>query len=389
MAPILSDPTLPVSERVLEYMRQLRDNKLSTLDKRDVWKKLKMMPADYRVLRKDTKTDPDDNAYYTKQFRYDYETANSLYTVRNPGCTHREFRNLLSANITRQLKDLIRNNAAAQAIMGLESYDGSSRPFVQLLDVVSSSRPRKEDNPSLTNWTIRQPDLCYKYKDRPYPPIVVEVACSQKIKDLQSLAESYIVDSHHEIKYVIGIDISPCIRPATTPAFVSSNCNLTIWAPEIERDGETGLDVGTCKKIVDAQPFRDADRPLPGSLDIPLSAFLPHAVHAALPPADRNLVISISFAELTHYLDQAMATEPTNGPPLTPKPTMWRKRRRSFSEDVLEDTVAESRRKNKDAPRPSTRKSLRHDASGSVKKEPTSDAESDDYDYLHDDSDSY
>jgi hypothetical protein len=51
------------------------------------------------------------------------------------------------------------------------------------------------------------PDGAFRALDTNYPQVIIEVSFSQSGKDLEYLADTYIVDSLGEVQVVIGLDL--------------------------------------------------------------------------------------------------------------------------------------------------------------------------------------
>ena len=75
----------------------------------------------------------------------------------------------------------------------------------------------------------RSPDGSFKCNGSQYPHLVIEVSYSYKRKDLDYLADTYIVDSGKGIGVVIGLDIE---YKGTRKAI------LQVWRPIITREGD-------------------------------------------------------------------------------------------------------------------------------------------------------
>jgi hypothetical protein len=61
------------------------------------------------------------------------------------------------------------------------------------------------------------PDASFKHLKAQYPGVVIEVSYSQKRRDLQRLADDYILGSDGSIRLVVGIDIGYSSRLKLQP----------------------------------------------------------------------------------------------------------------------------------------------------------------------------
>lgn len=174
---------------------------------------------------------------------------------------------------------------------------------------------------------LRQPDLTCWYDQNKFPLVVFEVAIHNKSDDLQALAESYIIDSKHEIRQVIGINLGYIYTKHHVACSHHKQPTVSIWVPGTGTD-ESGATMGLCIKKLDRQPFRDENcKPLNGSIEIPLSCLLPGGI-AALHAQHQTTPIKISFEWLSDWLNSAKAEVPTNVDASVPRPTRWQNKTR-------------------------------------------------------------
>jgi hypothetical protein len=111
-------------------------------------------------------------------------------------------------------------------------FRGTSRIFLE-------GDPTTDDNES----TKRSPDASFRHAEARYPCLVIETSFSQKRKDLERLAEDYILGSCGNVRMVVGLDIEyRASRMAT----------VSVWVPEegVEEDGTPYLGV---KNIVESE----------------------------------------------------------------------------------------------------------------------------------------
>lgn len=83
----------------------------------------------------------------------------------------------------------------------------------------------------------KSPDASIGYRDRVYPQVVFEASYSQARKALKSLAWSYIMDSSHSVRCVVGLDLEyPRKRPSPSPH--AHDVRLNVWRPLVENEEE-------------------------------------------------------------------------------------------------------------------------------------------------------
>lgn len=169
------------------------------------------------------------------------------------------------------------------------------------------------------------------------PTMMVEVGCPRDGKDLSRLAESYVVDSQHEIGCVVGFNIPYASSARTTKRSNSTSeegkearpATVSIWRRSIAID-EEGDEIGMCTCAVEAVPFRSARGEVcEGAIELKLSDLLPAAAIVALPSSlVSDHMIEIPFTTLAALLAAAEAANciprPTVQRPAGPK--KWRKR---------------------------------------------------------------
>lgn len=85
----------------------------------------------------------------------------------------------------------------------------------------------------------KSPDASIGYRDRVYPQVVFEASYSQARKALKSLAWSYIMDSSHSVRCVVGLDLN-YPRKRSSPSPRAHNVRVNVWRPlvEVEEDIE-------------------------------------------------------------------------------------------------------------------------------------------------------
>ncbi|THY18851.1 hypothetical protein D6D01_07180 [Aureobasidium pullulans] len=77
------------------------------------------------------------------------------------------------------------------------------------------------------------PDASVGYSDRVYPHVVFEVSCNQARKALDTLAWSYIMDSSHSVRCVVGLDLKHP-QERSSPSARAHNVLVSVWRPLVE-----------------------------------------------------------------------------------------------------------------------------------------------------------
>jgi len=129
--------------------------------------------------------------------------------------------------------------------------------------------------------TKRSPDGTLGHRKAEYPPAVFEISYSQKRKQLPSLAHSYIIDSCHGIKCVVGLDIE-YERPGTTrdtSGMMRKEASLSVWRARLMINEDTGEEEADCEAEVMNDVFRRQDGSAgTGSLCLTMQDLLPKAL---------------------------------------------------------------------------------------------------------------
>jgi hypothetical protein len=128
--------------------------------------------------------------------------------------------------IERQLRQLrASGNTISQAFAEEVRHNGS--PDLTLLS---------DDDRHVNKHT---PDACFEHSEALWPGVVIEVAYSQKPKDLGRIAWDYIGDSDGSIQVVIGLNLN----------YNDKGARLSVWRPNITTR-EDGRDAFACVKTV-------------------------------------------------------------------------------------------------------------------------------------------
>lgn len=143
---------------------------------------------------------------------------------------------------------------------------------------------------------VYRPDSTFKHKDAHFPGVILEVAGSQTHKNLDRLAEAYLVHSVGNIRAVIGLKVQYYGK--------SRKATLSIWRPQLF-DGSDGPELRAVCKVAN-EVFRDDDgNPVdsPG-IQLRLSDFACKTL-VEMDLKDENADICISGKELCAYVDEA------------------------------------------------------------------------------------
>lgn len=210
--------------------------------------------------------------------RYDYFADLRLLVVRMPTLVHDDF---------------LRNvaNALWFQVTSIRQGDGEAAVFARNIRDSGSTSIRYKEGPG------HDPDASYRFKGVKRPTVIIEVANSQKKKDLTHLANDYIIDSGGDVQVVVGLDIEYG-RNKTRAA------SLSVWRPRVYELAD-GRELRAEQTVVD-QLFREDNgnsTSYPG-ITLRLSDFAPDRFSKDLSSED-DVEINISCRQLCEFLDEA------------------------------------------------------------------------------------
>ncbi|KAF2167420.1 hypothetical protein M409DRAFT_54021 [Zasmidium cellare ATCC 36951] len=266
------------------------------------------------------------DGYFGDKLRWDYDPRErgGSFKLRMPSQVHERFTALVDDAIYESLKGLSVEVKALEDV-----YKGRSTTIALHAPQLENSSQESEQEDVVAH---RSPDATFYHCSRDALPMcVVEVSYSQQRKSLPRLAETYIVDSRHKIRCVVGLDIAYGTG--------SKEARVSVWRPGTEVD-EDGKRVGVCRCDVDAVVVRGSDGSVgEGELVLNMRDFVPKRL---LEEADADKTIAIPFARLASLLAAAEARSSTTSPPRSRSstPETFRKRKRSPSEELSDGREA-------------------------------------------------
>jgi hypothetical protein len=238
-------------------------------------------------------------AWVTDKLRYDYDLVDSEFILRMPSPLHDIFAIRLQEVIVRELKALEEQDEVRTAIDSIKVAVTSDIRFGN-----TSGRERKS------------PDGSFRFTGSKYPPLVIEVANSQKSEDLPYLAESYIERTRGRTKTVITVDLE--YRPPEERAIRSlplREAVYSIYRNRLSRNDQTGEWQREAHVDVEDQHFRIHDSTAStGSMHLLLSDFCPEGTLSST----NDRIITITHEELTKLLSEAEREEISAEAPSSP-----------------------------------------------------------------------
>ena len=338
-------------DRLIGTLRLLRAGKL---EQGADWRVFRLSWEDFEAFERRLEEDVGLRGWYEDKVRYDWEVdkkQQGQYTLRMPTKLHERFSALVEDAIVTSLaklaerlgksEDEYRRKAGKQL---KEVYEGKSTTLelhVPPLENSSQSTATSSDAGGGADVVVRRsPDATFYHPSQDsLPTLVLEVSYSQQQKDLPRLAESYIVDSRHSIRCVVGLDITYPSSSNKQKRKVRDDeeATVSVWRPDVEKD-ESGEEVGVCVSDVDGVAFQHGvGEACHGSLNLKLSDFLPPDIvdtnqHAFA----NNEGITIPFSDLCAFLTSARARSSDPAAAHTPfsAPKKFRKRKRTPPEEL-------------------------------------------------------
>ncbi|KAJ8059729.1 hypothetical protein OCU04_011373 [Sclerotinia nivalis] len=148
------------------------------------------------------------------------------------------------------------------------------------------------------------PDAQFRHPRARFPGIVIEVSYSQKRKNLDFLADDYIIGSNGNIKVVVGIDVEYKNTKKAT---------LSVWRTSTVK--KAGKNLLVSKLVVANQVFRDSNSNPSGShtggLRLRLEDFVPTGIAGAELQLSDPVIIPSN--KLYSWLQQAEGGAPFAG----------------------------------------------------------------------------
>lgn len=228
------------------------------------------------------------------KYRIDYFPSIERLVLRMHTPVHEYFLCSLVRRITQQL-DL------------LSSESGSVADFAKDIRCGGSTTLRARD----PKYGRHDPDSSFRHLKSPFPTVIIEVAHSQKVAGLGTLAEEYILGSYLKIGVLVGVKIDYRSSKRATffvwRAVSQGPDDDKVWRVEPTEHQVVLADSTALYKADIVQIFRHDDG-TPNidqnvGLCLPLKDFADQKTCRQFKDIDRN--IFVSCAELYQYLEEA------------------------------------------------------------------------------------
>jgi hypothetical protein len=284
--------------------------------------------------------------FWEEKIRYDYDGSRrkGQLVLRMPGAIHEAFIQLFEDAIESQLKVL----ADGFSVYDKRAADETRRIQKSGSTTLEYTQPKLEDELSgndVTPVIVRHsPDASFKHPDVGWraPGLVVEVSYSQRGEKLARLADSYITNSEHRIKCVVALDVKYASQ-RRKGNHDDKTATVSIWRPG-KSTRPDGSSIGFCRQDVHAVPFRDSKgQPCHGALQLTIVDFIPTKVRKNISETALREYMSIPFETLTDFLNEAEGDDHHGMSSEEDKPTFFKKRKRTPSDELSETRENEFR----------------------------------------------
>lgn len=171
-------------------------------------------------------------AYVHKRFDYDPETQEITFRMTTP--THDIFAKYVEDAILKELRKL--DEGHYNFVADIQTVGNARIKLVSSPNAVGASGSDTE-----SKWKQKGPDVQFHHKLTDIPTVILEVAYTQKAKELRQLAHEYIKGSGGMVKVVVGLNIKS-----------NKKSTISIWRTRIEVNGETGRERVHIDNVVDS-----------------------------------------------------------------------------------------------------------------------------------------
>ncbi|SLM38646.1 hypothetical protein LPUS_08928 [Lasallia pustulata] len=266
---------------VPHILQVIKGRKNGSLLLTEEWASYSLTSSQYEELQRELEKDKSLLYFVQGKLRYDFFPWASKFVIRMLTLIHQLFLTKVVREITRQLETIA---------LG----DSPSSRFAQDIEYGASTTI----DLSKAGYGRHDPDGQFQHLDTYFPGVVVEVAYSQKKRDLWRLADDYILGSDGSIRVVVGLNIEYRAKHAT----------LSIWRPRV-RITDAGMEELSVEQTVIDHVICDEDgtpNPDPqAGLRLQLVDFATQGIRRRYPGLDGS--IFIPSTDLCAYLRRAEA----------------------------------------------------------------------------------
>lgn len=280
LTPPLTDKK-PFTEapRVIALFRRAHARKYT---EKKPWIEFQLAKGEYDQIEGTLQQDAELLGFVKDKIRYDYDEDKCKLAVRMPTAVHELFIAAVEFDILKQL-EAIRAGSDRKAQFA-QKIQSTRSTHIRFAASAPSSKSKCE------------PDASFVHEEAEYPGVILEIAYSQKKRQLPRLADNYLLGSDANIRVVVCLDIEYGKE--------SRKATVSIWRPQVFPTAD-GPELRAVEKPAD-EPFRDdkGDPVHHPGLRFRLSDFTCEGL-AQKELGDEDTDIYISGTQLCQYLDAA------------------------------------------------------------------------------------
>ncbi|KAF4629889.1 hypothetical protein G7Y89_g8261 [Cudoniella acicularis] len=193
------------------------------------WLTFSLAHSDFQTLLAEIKVEDSLRSYFEEKIRYGYFAYRNLFILRIPTSTHEYIIARVVSEIEKQLQmiapaaDIKHLGSPRLELVVEDSDEEDSRKDAHIQD---GDGHASRESSATARYDTHEPDAAFGDREDKYPGVVLEVAYSQKKKDLRDLAERYILGSDGNIRIVVGLGLD----------YQQEKAGISIWRPEIVMD---------------------------------------------------------------------------------------------------------------------------------------------------------
>ena len=199
------------SPRVSAILRAFQLHRAGKLSKSAIllWRKFALSAAEYCQLRTILQHDVSLYAYVQCKIRYDYFPRQQQLVLRMPSNLH----DLYVVYVVQEIKNQLNRVGAGES---------ASADFARRILHCATANIEPLD----LDYGLHSPDASFRHDASVLPGVILEVSYSQKRKDLQRLADEYILGSNRNIKVMVGLDLE----------YNGYEATLSVWKPAMKAE---------------------------------------------------------------------------------------------------------------------------------------------------------
>ncbi|KAF2450856.1 hypothetical protein P171DRAFT_348482 [Karstenula rhodostoma CBS 690.94] len=196
-------------EHILAYFKDIQSGRRKLCGKHK-WIQFWLVDGEFDEIVRRLEEDPDLDGYVKDKVRYDYDHRTRQFVIRMLSDTHETFREALHQEIWKWIKGLAkREDNVGIFARGMADTEGA--PSYKFPPTIAPDADYKIGSDATADidgaQAIHTPDIPFRHEQDALPGTIIEVAYSQKSKELRRLAYTYLVHSNAAVQVVFGFDL--------------------------------------------------------------------------------------------------------------------------------------------------------------------------------------